>query len=131
VSRSWEQEEEVYRRLASEMASLEKRGFPRTGSRTSLSGDPVPSMPPKLAPGATPPLPPLAAVPRPVPIGRSASVQAALDHPSWEQEEARGLRPAAARSTLCSTLSDASRSRAARKCITGWQTKLQSSSLAA
>jgi len=89
VSRAWEQEEEVYRRLASEMAALEKRGFPFTASRANLA---APSMPPKLAPGATPPLPPLASVPRPVPMNRTPSVQAALDHPSWEQEEARPPR---------------------------------------
>ena len=89
VSRAWEQEEEVYRRLAAEMAELEKRGFPYTASRTNLAA--VPSMPPKLAPGATPPLPSLSNVPRPVPMNRTPSVQAALDHPQWEQEEVRAL----------------------------------------
>ena len=89
VSRAWEQEEEVYRRLASEMAALEKRGFPFTASRTNLDSLAALSMPPKLAPGATPPLPSLANVPRPAPLNRTPSVQAALDHPDWEQEEAR------------------------------------------
>ena len=91
VSRAWEQEEEVYRRLAGEMAALEKRGFPFTSSRSNLAA-PVASMPPTLAPGSTPPLPPLANVPRPAPLNRTPSVQAALDHPSWEQEEARARR---------------------------------------
>ena len=99
VSREWEQEEEVYRRLAGEMAALEKRGFPFTASRTNLANLAAPSMPPKLAPGATPPLPPLASGPRPAPMNRTPSVQAALDHPSWEQEEVRPLRRALA--SLC------------------------------
>lgn len=70
------------------MAQLEKRGFPRVPSRGALSGN----GPPPLAPGATPPLPHLAGGPRPAPPNRTPSVQAALDHPSWEQEEVRAVR---------------------------------------
>jgi hypothetical protein len=90
VERPWEQEEEVYKRLSEEMAALEKRGFPHVPSRGALS---APSAgPPKLKPGATPPLPHLAGGP---PVNRTASVQAALDHPSWEQEEVRARAPGA------------------------------------
>ena len=119
VSREWEQEEEVYRRLAGEMAALEKRGFPFTASRTNLA---APSMPPKLAPGATPPLPPLASVPRPVPMNRTPSVQAALDHPSWEQEEVRPLRRACASPAPGTGVAECRR----RRCTTAWPRSLQS-----
>ena len=80
VERDWEQEEEIYHRLSAEMAALEARGFgvPRVPSAQSFV--------PKLAPGQAPPLPHLAAGPPP---HRTPSVQAAIDHPSWEQEEAR------------------------------------------
>ena len=80
VERDWEQVEEIYQRLSAEMAALEARGFgvARVPSAQSFV--------PKLAPGQAPPLPHLAAGPPP---HRTPSVQAALDHPSWEQEEAR------------------------------------------
>ena len=123
VSRAWEQEEEVYRRLASEMAALEKRGFPFTASRTNLA---TPSMPPKLAPGATPPLPPLASVPRPVPMNRTPSVQAALDHPSWEQEEARLPRAPQHLTLQRAAVADYSFLSVHRRFTTAWPLSLRS-----